>query len=425
LFCRTFLLFLTACIVVGCAGKPTPKPEEPPPAPVQLSTTQEVIMGEWTELFGATQPLPNHSARITAAVEGRVQWLLSDPDGKNGKALVEGQKVEKGQVIGKLDDRLVRAELGKLKTSQDETKQQKVQSELAVKSAQIDLKSLQGLQNLQANGGTGLTGLTNKIQLEKAEIALNNAKSKETEIEAKLEGIGDELKSLEERLDLFVLKSPITGKLGSIQVVPGQTLAVGATVAEVVDLDEVDVLCFAAPSTAAKLTLGQPVRLATDVDDDRGSGKIEFISVQAQPDSGLFAVKARFPNSKLQLRSGSVVRVEALTKPRQARITIPDSALQEDQDPPSVVILRGELQEIENPESHKIEKIGRVLKVNAKIGIRDRRMKRVEILGLEDPESKAQLPLDGNVQFVVKGGQGLEGESKEEGDKVKLEEDED
>jgi RND family efflux transporter MFP subunit len=380
-------------------------------------------MGEWTELFGATQPLPNHSARITAAVEGRVQWLLNDPDGKNGKPLVEGQKIEKGQVLGKLDDRLVRAELGKLKTSQEETKQQKVQSELAVKSAQIDFDSLLTLQTKQTN--SGLTNLTNKIQLEKAEIALNNTKSKQTEIEAKLEGIADELKSLEERLDLFVLKSPITGRLGTIQVVPGQTLAVGATVAEVVDLDNVDVLCFASPATAAKLALGQPVRLATDVDDDRGSGKIEFISVQAQPESGLFAVKARFPNSKLQLRSGSVVRVEALTKPRQARITIPESALQEDQDPPSVVILRGELQDIENPESHKVEKIGRVLKVNAKIGIRDRRMKRVEILGLEDPESKAQLPLDGNVQFVTKGGQGLEGESKEEGDKVKLEEEED
>jgi RND family efflux transporter MFP subunit len=379
-------------------------------------------MGEWTELIGATQPLPNRSARITAAVEGRVVWLLSDPQAKNAKPLVEGQKIEKGQVLGKLDDRLVRANLGKLKTSQEEAKQQKVQSQLAVKSAQIDLDNVLSLVTKPSTGG--LPGIT-KTQVDKAKIAFDNATSKQAEVEAKLEGIEDELKSLEEQLDLFLLKAPITGRLGSIQVVPGQTLAVGALVAEVVDLDDVDVLCFAAPTVASKLALGQPVRLATDMDDDRGTGKIEFISVQAQPESGLFAVKARFPNSKLQLRSGSVVRVEALSKPRQARITIPESALREDQDPPSVVILRGELQEIENPENHKMEKIGRVLKVNAKIGIRDRRMKRVEILGLEDPESKAQLPLDGNVQFVTKGGQGLEGESKEEGDKVKLEEDED
>jgi RND family efflux transporter MFP subunit len=421
-FCRSTPGLLISCVAFGCAGKPTPKPEELPPAPVQLATVQEVFMGEWTELIGATQPLPNHSARITAAVEGRVVWLLKDPDAKNGKPLVEGQKIEKGQVLGKLDDRLVRANLGKLKTSQEETEQQKIQSQLAVKSAQIDFDNLLTFQTKPST--TSVLPGVNKTQLDKAEIALNNAKSKQTETEAKLEGIKDELKALEEQLDLFVLKSPITGRLGSIQVVPGQTLAIGATVAEVVDLDDVDVLCFVPPSTASKLALGQPVRLATDAEDEKGSGKIEFISVQAQPDTGMFAVKSRFPNGKLQLRSGSVVRIEALTKPRQPRITIDASALLEDQDPPSVVILRGELEEKENEESHKIEKLGTVRKVNAKIGIRDRRLKRVEIFGLEDPESKAQLPLDGNVQFVVKGGQGLEGDAKE-GDKVKLEEDED
>ena len=43
---------------------------------------------------------------------------------------------------------------------------------------------------------------------------------------------------------------PIKGVLGPIQVVPGQTLAVGATVAEVTDLTEIDVVAFAPPRLA-------------------------------------------------------------------------------------------------------------------------------------------------------------------------------
>ena len=37
---------------------------------------------------------------------------------------------------------------------------------------------------------------------------------------------------------------PIAGRLGMMQVVQGQTLAVGSAVADVVDLETIDVLCF-------------------------------------------------------------------------------------------------------------------------------------------------------------------------------------
>ena len=419
-FVQGLIGFVLTCSLAGCAGKPAAAPEVLPPAPVQLATTQEIVIGEWTELLGATQPLPNRSARITAAVEGRVTWLLDDPAAKNDKPLCEGQRITKGKAIGQLDDRLVRANMDKLKSSLAETLELKRQSELGVKAAQLELN------NLKALSGTAMNPrdkLVTQVQVDKAQIVLDTAQSKQKETEEKCKGIEEEIKALKDQFDLYVLRAPITGRLGAIQAVPGQTLAIGAIVAEVIDLDSIDVLCFVPPYTAGKLALGQPVRLVSDQSDDRGSGKIEFIAVQAQPDTGSFAVKARFPNAQQQLRSGSVVRVEALTKPREPRITIPESALLEDQDPPSVVIVRGEIEEVENPETHKMEKLGTVRKVNAKIGMRDRRSHRVEILGLEDPETKAQVPLNGDVQFVVKGGQGLEGDSKE-GDRIKLEEEE-
>ncbi|HMF15341.1 MAG TPA: efflux RND transporter periplasmic adaptor subunit, partial [Gemmataceae bacterium] len=383
-----------------------------------------VVIGEWTELPGATQPLPNRAARITAAVEGRVEWLLQDPAAKNGKPITEGARIEKGQVIGKLDDRLVRASLEKLQTALAEAKEQNNQSEIAVKLAQIEVNSLAELRG-NAMNGSGRPPVS-QIQLDKARLTLETAESKHREIEAKLKGIEDEIVAEKDHLDLFVLRAPITGRLGPIQAVPGQTLALGAVVAEIVDLDAIDVLTLVPPPTAARLALGQPARVVGDKETTPSAatpGKIEFIAVQAQPETGFFAVKVRFPNSDGQLRSGSLVRIAVLTKPRQPRITIPESALLEDQDPPGVVIVRDLHPEI-NPETKKEEQIGIARRLRAIIGVRDRLWKKVEIIRLEDPETKEQVPLDDQVQFVVKGGQGLEGDSKE-GDKVKQEVDED
>jgi RND family efflux transporter MFP subunit len=415
---------LLACFAsFGCAGKQAAPPEILPPAPVQLATTQEVVIGEWTELPGATQPLPNRAARITAAVEGRVEWLLQDPAAKNGKPITEGQLVEKGQVIGKLDDRLVRATLEKLETTLAETKEQKNQSDVAVKTAQIDLNSLQELRGNAMNGSR--TSVIPQLQVDKARLALETAESKQREVAAKLKGIEDEIHAEKDHLDLFVLRAPIAGRLGSIQAVPGQTLAIGAIVAEVLDLDAIDVLCFVPPHVAARLALDQRARVVTEKEDPSAAtpGKIEFIAVQAQPDTGSFAVKVRFPNSDGKLRSGSVVRIAVLTKPRQPRVTIPEAALLEDQDPPGVVIVP-DLHAKVNPETQKEEMVGKARRLRAIIGVRDRFWKKVEILGLEDPETKEQVPLDDQVQFVVKGGQGLEGDSKD-GDDVKQEVDED
>jgi RND family efflux transporter MFP subunit len=409
------------CLAFGCAGKQPPPPENKPPAPVELMTTREMIFGEWTELLGATQPMPNHVGRIAAAVEGHVLWLLRDPAAKNGQVIMEGQRVEKGQILGKLDDRIIRANREKIEASLAESKEQKNQADYAVELATIDVNRLQSL--LSAMNGRDQP-LISKIELEKARIALKTAESKQKEIVAKQKGLEDELKAIDDQLDLYVLRAPIAGRLGAVQAVPGQTLAIGATVAEVVDLDSIDVLCFVPPKTAARLALGQTARVVTEKEDlSAPRGKVEFIAVQAQPDTGSFAVKVRFPNPELRLRGGSVLRVEVLTKPEEARITIPESALLEDQDPPSVVIVP-DLHEETNAETGKPEKVGRARKLRATIGIRDRRWHVVEILGLDDPKTKEQYPLDDQVQFITKGGRGLEGDSKE-GDKVKLDEEED
>src|SRR5207244_5298320 len=116
---RVLSLAGAALLVGGVAvllfflGRPAPPaPEgEPPPAPVKWEPARVMSVGEWTEVIGTTQPLPDRVARITAPLEGRVISVLQ---GADGKPVAEGQPVKKGDVVVQLDAALARANRDKV-----------------------------------------------------------------------------------------------------------------------------------------------------------------------------------------------------------------------------------------------------------------------------------------------------------------------
>jgi multidrug efflux pump subunit AcrA (membrane-fusion protein) len=146
------------------------------------------------------------------------------------------------------------------------------------------------------------------------------------------------------------------------------------------------------------------------------SGKVVFIAVQAQSETGNFAVKVRFPNANLRVQANAVLSVQVQTQPEEERLTVPDAAVMEDTDPPTVVVIREATQKNKKGEE---EKVWKVRKLEAHIGIRDRSRHVVQIVELEDPEKdpkkKEKIAIQ-DVRFVVEGGYGLE-----DGDVVKPE----
>jgi multidrug efflux pump subunit AcrA (membrane-fusion protein) len=202
------------------------------------------------------------------------------------------------------------------------------------------------------------------------------------------------------------LKSPIAGKLGQIQAVLGQSLPPGTAVADVVSLDEIDVLCFVPSDVAARLQLEQPARItrldnATLEKESSPTGKVVFIAVQGQAATGMFGVKVRFPNPDHKLRANAVVKLQVQTDHKKNALAIPAVALSADQEPPTVILVAQE----KNKEGKELVK-ARVLQ--ADVGIRDRAQNLVELRGLKDPETKQDVPLRDDMQFVIEGGIGLE-----------------
>jgi multidrug efflux pump subunit AcrA (membrane-fusion protein) len=408
---------LLACLSLGCGRTTTPE-EKPPPAPVKWMEARQLFVEEWTDMVGTTQPLPDRSAHVSAGVESHVVSLLQDTD---GKPLVEGQRVKKGEVLARLDDSVARANRDKVAADLDELKQQVKQAELTVKIDDIEVRRLENAMKLNVPGGIQIP----VTDLEKAKVVAEESRSKVKSAELKLLAGQKQLDALDEQLKLYTVKTPIAGRLGRMMIARGQTLAVGAAVVEIIDIDEqIDLLCFVPPVVVRKLKLGQAVRVG-GVDDPEGKkstgpeGRIYFINDQAEVDTGNFAVKVRFPNAQLGLRGNVTLKVRVLTAPGRAALTLPDSALIEDQDPPAVIVVNDF--KVKEEEGKPPVETGTARKLVAKIGVRDRVNKVVEILSVNDPEEKDRWKGDlETAKFVFQRGQGLRN-----GDEIRLEVEED
>src|SRR6516162_5545487 len=267
------VLSLLAVLPLGCQKEAAPAGEaaEEHEAPVKWEKAEKADLEEWTELLGTTQPLPNRVARISAGVEGNVLAVLP---GNKGKAVVEGQRVEAGQIIVRLDDRFLRANRDKLVAGEEELKEQIAQAGNALELARLDMDRLEKLVGPDQSGFSSLP-LVSRLEIEKARLMVKDAESKFKAAQAKAGVARAELKAIDEQLTLFELRTPIAGQLGMVHAVAGQELAIGTSVAEVIDLDEIDVLCFVPARTVAHLRLDQLVRIddVGELTDD--SSKVE------------------------------------------------------------------------------------------------------------------------------------------------------
>jgi membrane fusion protein (multidrug efflux system) len=402
-------------VALGCKAAAPPAEEKAPPATVKWEGPVQGALEEWTELIGTTTPAPDRVARVTAPVEGRVQSVFSDA---GGQPVAEGQRVEKGTVLVRLDPTVVEASLAKAEAAQEVLKEEQRQAQYAVDLAAAEVERLKQLQTTDDKGARTLVSPADRL---KADVALKDSQSKLQAAGNRLAAGLKEQEALRAQLRLHTLTAPIAGRVGRLLVVRGQTLAVGTPVADVVDLDEtIDVMCFVPPSLLGKLKVGQPAR-SGGFDSPPGAveaeGEIVFIAEQAEPETGNFAVKVRFSNKEAHLRANHVLRVRVLTGPGKECLNIKESAVQEDDEQPTVVIVTDV--KTATGADGKEETTGVARRLKAVLGVRDRTLHQVEIVRLEDPEKDPAKRWTGEVKdalFVVEGGQGLQ-----TGDAVKLE----
>ena len=249
---------------------------------VQVAKVTRTTLRAHVEAYGAVEPepagggQPAGAARLAAPVAGVVMSVL-------GK---EGDRVEAGAVIVKLDDRLA---LSSLALAEQQFERQK------------KLRTVEG---------------TSEKSFQEASQQLAAAKA---------------------QLALVQLTTPLAGVVARINVQPGQAVDMNTIVAEVVDLSRLVVTANVPGDEAMLLKTGQPAEFFTgNADKPAATGKISFVSPQVDPKTGATLVRAAVA-ADAGLRPGQLVRVRIVSEERTGRLAVPLASVVKDAEGGTVI----------------------------------------------------------------------------------------
>lgn len=248
---------------------------------VSVEAASAVATTSTTDLRAIGSLQSDESVQIASEISGRVTELPFE----------EGTPVKAGDVLVKLDDALVQAEVADTQARYD----------LAIGNL--------GRANTLAKSG-------NVTERARDEATANSATARAALELAKV------------RLSKHIIKAPFAGVVGIRKVSPGAYVAVGQPI---VNLEKIDALKveFKLPELfLSQIKIGQPVDVEVDALPGRTfPGTIYAIDPQVDVNGRALAIRARLPNPDLLLRPGLFVRIVVKGLSRRNALVVPESAI--------------------------------------------------------------------------------------------------
>jgi membrane fusion protein, multidrug efflux system len=267
------LAALIGLMVALIANRPPEDVEEPPEraVPVAVKTVSPRPMPDRRILPGRIAA--ESSALIAGENPGRIIELPVD----------EGDDVDRGDLLMRVDDRLFRTALRR--------------AEIEYREAQKDLDRRRELREAGALSESEMDAVQTRFDL--AEAALEEARVV---------------------LDKCSIRSPIDGTVNRRLMELGEYVNEGQTVFEVVQSDPVRVRFDVPERDVGGVELGRDMAFEISaLDGATRTGRVVFASEAAQPGNNAFRVELAADNADGRLRPGMIARVDFV------RRTIPDA----------------------------------------------------------------------------------------------------
>jgi RND family efflux transporter MFP subunit len=328
-------LFGAALLAAACGSNGAP----PPAATVAAAGVSIGPESVVTVTTGEIRTGPLLSGELRAAREATVRAKMA------GSVLEvrveEGQPVQRGAVIARIEARPLQDAL--------------TSSQSAVRSAEQTL----AVAEREAERTTSLVkgGALAERDLELARSAVTGAQAQLADARARLA-------SVRQQLDDAVVTAPIGGVVSGRPVNAGDVVSPGALIATVIDPSSM-MLEASVPSEAlAALKLGTPVEFAVrGYPGQTFDGHIERIAPAADPVTRQVTIFVDVPNTRGQLVAGLFAEGR-VTSERRTAVVVPATAVDASGQSPWVLRLRD----------------GKAERVAVRIGARDDRAERLEIL---------------------------------------------
>jgi multidrug efflux system membrane fusion protein len=261
-------------------------------------------------------------AASTVAVHAQITGELTEVH------FIEGQDVEKGQVLVTLDKRPLEAALH--------------QAEAALERDRANLDNARAVSNRQQD--LLKRGIATREQAETARTAVEA-------LDATVSADRAAIENAKVQLDYATIESPLTGRTGLLQVHPGNLVRANDTQA-IVTINKITpvYVSFAVPEAqlpALKRYMAQgtlPVTAVppSEADTAPSTGKITFIDNAVDVTTGTIKVKGTFPNEDHRLWPGQFVNVNVTLTSDPRAIVVPAAAVQTGQQGTYVFVVKAD-----------------------------------------------------------------------------------
>jgi multidrug efflux system membrane fusion protein len=253
------------------------------------------------------------------------------------KHVNDGQLVRKGALLFTLDDREVRAAIAR-------TEATLAKDQAAQERAAADLKRTEELISRSVAPRQQFDQMTAEFKAAEATVAADRA----------------QLQTDQLKLGYTKIEAPITGRLGTIRVTPGNIVSTADT-AGLVTITQIKPIRVSFTLAERELTAlraalrrspSPTVRVYTHGDPKPlASGELNFVDSSVDSTTGTINAKATFANEDLTLWPGQYVDVEVDLDSRPNTASVPTVALQTGQRGPFVFVVgndeRVELRQVE------------------------------------------------------------------------------
>ena len=278
--------------------------------PVVVASVERRTLPVTLDAVGTVQPLA--SIAIKARIDSQIAEI----------AVQEGAKVRQGDLLLRLDDRALKAQL-----AQTEATVAKDRAQIA--QTRRDLARAEDL--LQKR-------ITSEVQRDTAATAVKVQEAQLAADEATRDALAAALSYTE-------IRAPVSGRIGSIALKVGTTMKAGDA-QPITTLNQIDPIyvTFSVPQSLfgdLRRALGAgAVSVEARVAGETTIGSIAFVENTVDLATGTVLAKALMPNAEERLWPGAFVNVKAVLGVQSEAIAVPSAAVQLGQQGPYVFVVR-------------------------------------------------------------------------------------
>lgn len=241
----------------------------------------------WRETRPAN--LPEGFTQTHGRIEATRVVVAAKSPGRLEQLLVrEGDTVEAGQVVARMDTRTLDAQLRQAKAQVQRAKDAKITSAALVtqRESELTLAKKQYDRTLTAyekGAGSKQDVDVDFSKTETAAASLASARSLVIEAQSAIEAAAAEVERLKVEIEDCSLVAPIHGRIQYRLAEPGEVLASGGRVLDMIDLTDVYMICYLPETDAGRVSIGAEGRIILDaVPAVVVPAKVSFVAAEAQ-----------------------------------------------------------------------------------------------------------------------------------------------